>query len=240
MRAFFQAALEATTAFSATNIDDLFILMVFFSPLHSHRKAWQVVCGQFLGIGCLVAVSLLSLLGRIALSEGLIGLLGLFPISLGLAQLGEAFAGPTAEADPKGNQDQRISEGVLAGIIGVAGLTIANGSDNISVYMAMLANSDPFRLRVILAMFALLTGLWCLLAWWFTQIPLLNPTLQRFQRDLAPLLLVGIGALVLHESHPLRHPLFALVALGCLGVMVISLIQQLRLLLTARRLTGVL
>lgn len=239
MRAFFQAALEATTAFSATNIDDLFILMLFFSPHQATRRPWQVVCGQFVGISVLVAVSLLSLLGRIALPEGLLGLLGLFPISLGLSQLAETLAGPTAMLEDQSQQQDSLSEGVMAGIISVATLTIANGSDNISVYMAMLANSDPFRLRVILVMFALLTGLWCLLAWWLTQTSALASPLQRFRRDLAPLLLVGIGGVVLHESHTLRHPFFAVVTLGCLGVMVTSLILQLRELLAARRLAGV-
>lgn len=230
-----QAIFEATTAFSATNIDDLFILMLLFSPGDSVRRPWQVVCGQFVGISVLVAVSLLSLLGRIALPEGLLGLLGLFPISIGLSQLGETLSRGSSPApstaSPDREEDPSLAEGVVAGILAVASLTIANGSDNISVYMAMLANSDGFRLRVILGTFTLLTGLWCLLAWWLTQTSLLDQPLQRFRRDLAPLLLVGIGALVLEQSHILKHPLLAMVALGCLGVMGLSLIHQLHLLL---------
>ncbi|MEB3323917.1 MAG: cadmium resistance transporter [Cyanobacteriota bacterium] len=237
-----QAIFEATTAFSATNIDDLFILMLLFSPGESGRRHWQVVCGQFVGIGVLVAVSLLSLLGRIALPDGLIGLLGLFPISIGLSQIGETFfrdGSPMTKASPGNGEDRALAEGVIAGIISVASITIANGSDNISVYMAMLANSDGFRLRVILGMFTLLTGVWCLLAWWLNQTPLLGKPLQRFRRDLAPLLLVGIGAVVLEEGHILKHPLLAIVALGCLGVMGISLIHQLRHLQVARTIAGV-
>ncbi|MEB3325540.1 MAG: cadmium resistance transporter [Cyanobacteriota bacterium] len=243
MGVFLQAVVEATTAFSATNIDDLFLLMLLFSPGESTRRPWQVVCGQYVGISVLVAVSLLSLLGRIAFPEGLIGLLGLFPINLGLSQLGETFCKESLSApltpSPDETEENTLAEGVLAAIIGVATLTIANGSDNISVYMAMLANSDGLRLPVILATFALLTGLWCLLAWWLTKTPVLQEPLQRFRRDLAPLLLVGIGALVLGESHILKHPLLAMVALVCSGVMVISLIHQLRLLLEGRRLAGV-
>lgn len=240
MGAFGQAVLEATTAFSATNIDDLFLLMVFFTPTSATAtpKPWQVVCGQFLGISVLVAVSLLSLVGRLALPAGVIGLLGLFPFSLGLSQLAETFAGPRDSPEAKGHDPASFSEGIGAAILGVAALTIANGSDNISVYMAMLGNSDPFRLRVILGMFALLTGLWCLLAWWLTQSAALAQPLLRFRRDLAPLLLMGIGALVLLDSHTLAHPPLAMVALACLGVMVASLIQQLRGHLAARHLAG--
>lgn len=235
MAAFIQPALEAATAFSATNIDDLFILMLFFSRLNASFRAWHVVCGQCLGIASLVAVSLLSLLGRVALPEGMIGLLGLFPISLGLSQLAETFDAGQGPRNSPAASDADSAEGWIAAILGVATLTIANGSDNISVYMAMLANSDPGRLGVFLLVFALLTGLWCLLAWWLTQTSSLAQPLRRLQRDLAPVLLVAIGALVLHDSHTLRHPVLAMVALACLGVMVASLIQQLHLLLRRRR-----
>jgi cadmium resistance protein CadD (predicted permease) len=236
MTAFIQPVLEATTAFSATNVDDLFLLMLMFSRLDPGFRAWQVVCGQFLGIASLLAVSLLAVVGRLALPEGLIGLLGLFPISLGLTQLADSLASPNA--DPSGSES--VPGGTwMAGLLGVAALTIANGSDNISVYMALLANSDPLRLRVFPLVFAGLTALWCLLAWGLCQSAALNQPLRRLQRDLAPVLLIGIGGLVLHDSRILSHPPLAAVALVCLGVMVGSLLWQLRPHRPGRLLTGV-
>ncbi|MFN7677011.1 MAG: cadmium resistance transporter [Cyanobacteriota bacterium] len=238
METFVPAVLQASTAFVATNIDDLFILMLLFSRIRPTFRAWQVVCGQFVGIGALVAISLLSLLGRLAVPESWIGLLGLVPISLGLSQLAETFDAGTVDPAPP-DDGSTMAEGVIAGVIGVAALTIANGSDNISVYMALLANGDSLSVPVFLGTFALLTGAWCLLAWWLTRISALAPVLRRFRRDLAPVLLVVIGTLVLHESHILSHPALAMVALACLAVMVVSLIQQLRRLLLARRLAVV-
>jgi len=225
MTAFLQPVLEATTAFSATNVDDLFILMLFFSRREQAFPTWQVVVGQYLGIASLLAISLLAVVGRMALPEGWIGLLGLFPISLGLSQLADSLDDRATESE-----GEKVGSAApwMAGLLGVAALTIANGSDNISVYMAMLANGDPLRLRVFPFVFAVLTALWCLLAWWLTQTPLLAEPLRRLQRDLAPLLLVAIGALVLLDSHLLRHSSLALVALACLGVMVASLLLQLR------------
>jgi cadmium resistance protein CadD (predicted permease) len=242
MSAFAQAIFEASSAFSATNIDDLLILTLCFSSADLRRQPWHVVCGQFLGIGALVAVSLLSLLGRAALPQGWIGLLGLFPISLGLSQLADSFHRPPANAEDAVQGDPvqggaGLSGGVLAGTLAVASLTIANGSDNISVYMALFAHSDPPRLAVILAMFALLTGFWCLLAWWLTQSPGLAQPLARFGREFAPLLLLGIGALVLHDSRVLLDPPLALLVLACLGAMVGSLLWQLRGMLAERRLS---
>ena len=43
------------SAFVATNIDDLFILMLFFSSPNFQKG--QVVIGQYLGIGMLVIIS---------------------------------------------------------------------------------------------------------------------------------------------------------------------------------------
>lgn len=235
MTAFIQPVLEAVTAFSATNIDDLFILMLFFSRLERAFQAWEVVGGQFLGMASLLAISLLAVFGGMAMPPGWIGLLGLFPISLGLSQLAESME----DRSPR-MEDPEASSGAswMAGLLGVAALTVANGSDNISVYMAMLANGDPLRLRVFPLVFAALTALWCVLAWWLTQTTALKEPLRRLQRDLAPLVLVVIGALVLHDSHILRHPFLAVVALICLAVMVALLIHQLRRLATARPVVG--
>jgi cadmium resistance protein CadD (predicted permease) len=239
MTAFLQPVLEATTAFSATNVDDLFLLMLCFSRRDSSFAAWQVVVGQYLGIASLLALSLLAVVGRMAVPEGWIGLLGLFPISLGLSRLADAL-GEAADDRSPGSGDQRAVAGArwMAGLLGVAALTIANGSDNISVYMAMLANGDPLRLRVFPLVFSVLTALWCLLAWWLTETPLLSEPLRRMQRDLAPLLLVAIGALVLHDSHVMSHPFLVLVALACLGVMVTSFLCQLQRLLVAKHRPG--
>ena len=50
------------SAFAATNIDDIFVLMIFFSSLTFPVR--QVIFGQYIGIGLLVAISVLSILLR--------------------------------------------------------------------------------------------------------------------------------------------------------------------------------
>ena len=48
-------------AFAATNIDDIFVLMMFFSSSSSMTfPVKQVVLGQYIGIGLLVAISALG------------------------------------------------------------------------------------------------------------------------------------------------------------------------------------
>ena len=65
------------SAFIATNIDDIFVLMFFFS--NSTFEKGQVIAGQYLGIGLLVAISTLGALLSLVIPQYFIGLLGLVP-----------------------------------------------------------------------------------------------------------------------------------------------------------------
>ena len=46
--------------FAATNIDDIFLLIMFFSNSSMTFPVKQVVIGQYIGIGLLVAISALG------------------------------------------------------------------------------------------------------------------------------------------------------------------------------------
>ncbi len=45
------------SGFAATNIDDIFVLMMFFSYSSMTFPIKQIVVGQYIGIGLLVAIS---------------------------------------------------------------------------------------------------------------------------------------------------------------------------------------
>ena len=77
--------LVAIGAFAATDIDDLFLLMMFFSSRFFPPR--QVVLGQFIGIGVLVAIGVLGSLIALVIPIYVIGLLGLVPIAIGIKNL---------------------------------------------------------------------------------------------------------------------------------------------------------
>jgi cadmium resistance protein CadD (predicted permease) len=72
-------------AFVATNIDDLFILIVFFAE--RSFPTYQIVLGQYVGMGFLLGVSLLGSLVALVIPHSLIGLIGLIPIAVGIKEL---------------------------------------------------------------------------------------------------------------------------------------------------------
>lgn len=110
-------AIAAISAFSATNLDDIILLVLLFSRLDRGLSAAHVVSGQFLGIAALVLVSLSGYLSRSALPESLLGLLGLLPISLGTTQLIQRFEA-TLQDGQSGLAD-RLPALELAGALGV-------------------------------------------------------------------------------------------------------------------------
>ena len=73
--------------FAATNINDIFVLMMFFSYSSMDFAVKQIVAGQYIGIGLLVAISALGSFLSLAVPSYIIGLLGIVPIAIGIRKL---------------------------------------------------------------------------------------------------------------------------------------------------------
>src|SRR5437667_12163934 len=78
------ALITGVVAFSATNIDDIVFLTIFFSQA---SRRWHVVVGQYLGFTALVFISLIGFFGGQVLPHQWIRLFGLAPIAVGVKKL---------------------------------------------------------------------------------------------------------------------------------------------------------
>lgn len=234
--------IQAITAYSVTNLDDIVILVLLFSRLDQQFRGVHVVAGQFLGLSALVAASLLGFAGRGAVPQTWLGILGLFPVSLGCSQLLSrvAFMLSAREEVPDPiAEDIATMPGLgLSGMIAVATLTIANGSDNIGVYLPMFTQLNVQQLAFTLVVFAVLTAVWCAIAWALTRAPVLAALLKHFGHFLLPPVLLVIGGLIFVDSHVFQHPPQALIVLGCLAVMVLSLLSQIQRVASNRPIAG--
>lgn len=72
-------------AFAATNIDDIFVLMMFFSSLTFPVR--HIVLGQYIGIGLLIAIGAIGSLITLVVPTYIIGLMGIIPIAIGIKNL---------------------------------------------------------------------------------------------------------------------------------------------------------
>ena len=179
-------ALLATGAFISTNIDDLFLLVGFFSDRSFPRA--HVFAGQILGMAAIVAISLATAWAALAISPAHIGLLGVAPIVIGIGKL--------LRLGKAGEEEQPAAVGILQ----VATITIVNGGDNIAAYTPIFATQGSGDMIATLAIFAVLTLVWCLAALGLVRHTALGKPLRRYGHVLLPFILIGLGGLILYRS----------------------------------------
>ncbi|HBL14285.1 MAG TPA: transporter [Cyanobacteria bacterium UBA11162] len=206
---FVSAIIAGITSFVATNIDDILILMIFFTQVNSTLRRRHIVVGQYLGFIAILLASLPGFLGGLILPKPWIGLLGLVPIGIGISHLlnrekdeeviqvvSEQFNPSTA----KGSLGAILASLVNPQTFNVAAVTFANGGDNIGIYVSLFASINLASLGVILGVFFLLIGVWCYLAYRLSRQPAIAQILARYGHAIVPFVLIGLGIFILVES----------------------------------------
>ena len=176
------AVAAGAVAFAATNVDDLLLLIAFFSA--GICRARDVILGQYAGIGLLYAASAAAALVSLAVPAAYLSLLGLVPILIGLRQV-------------FGRQPREVRVPAVSGFLSVAAVTLANGGDNIGVYTPLFTIGGASTIGIFGAVFAVLTALWCLAAYWLVRHPAAGAQIRRHGPRLVPYALIAIGLVVL-------------------------------------------
>ncbi|AFY43466.1 cadmium resistance transporter [Nostoc sp. PCC 7107] len=181
-------------AFIATNIDDIGILLLLFSQTNANFRPQHIFVGQYLGFIVLVILSLSGLLGGVVLGANWIGLLGLIPIAISISSL----INPEDELLEENllSSDEYIPSFIAPQTYSVAAVTIANGSDNISVYIPLFASSKLASFWVIIGVFFCLLGVLCYIAYKLTHQKAIADVLTRYINHLVPFILMGLGAFI--------------------------------------------
>ncbi|WP_341528229.1 cadmium resistance transporter [Nostoc sp. UHCC 0302] len=190
------------TAFTATNLDDLVILTLLFSQANASFRRRHIVIGQYLGFCTLVVASLAGFLGGLILPSHWIGLLGLVPITIGLNRLfnPENDSSADTESEPQFSHASTFASFLSPQAYSVAAITIANGSDNIGIYMPLFANTNFSSLLVIIAVFLVLVGVWCYATYKLTCQPAISNLLTRYGNSFVPFVLIGLGVFIILDS----------------------------------------
>lgn len=185
--------------FVSTNLDDLFVLLGFFSD--PKFKPRQVAVGQLLGIAALYAASVAASRLALVIAPAYVGFLGVLPIVIGLKKIRELRQDDAAE------EDEPHAQGGRWNVLSVAAVTIADGGDNLSVYIPVFATRTGPELAVIGGVFAAMTLAWLAGAFWLTSHRTLGAPIRRHGHRVVPFVLVGLGCYILHAAGS-----FALVA----------------------------
>ena len=184
-------ALSGVWPFVVTNVDDFVLLTTVFVMVgRGGPTNRQIVSGQYLGITLLVAASLAAATGLAAVPNRWIGLFGLVPLALGVRAILLA-----RRSEPE-------AETVVAvtGAAGVAALTVADGADNVSVYIPLFRQAGPGATATYVVVFAVLVGVWCLAANALAHHRTLVALVERTGHWLVPVLYIAIGVRIVVVS----------------------------------------
>ena len=183
--------LSAIVVFISTSIDDLVLLILFHAQAKTRAQRASILAGQILGIGMLVAISLLgSYLASRMLEGWVIGLLGFIPIILGIKAM--------MSKDVEKNETLTIKARSLFATVTL--VTIASGGDNLGIYIPWFVTLDSASVMVTMVVFLALILLFWALGYLLANQSHIKALLSRFSTVLVPVVFLVLGLVILSEN----------------------------------------
>lgn len=199
---------EGIIAFAATNIDDIIILLLFFSQIDENFRRRHIFIGRYIGFIAIIILSLPGFFGSLVIQREWIGLLGLLPIAIGIKQLvnreEESTEVQTVNIEFAESSQSKTASSFLLSILHpntykVAAITLANGGDNISIYIPLFAGQSIVGLGIILAVFFVMVGIWYSIAYLLNRQSTISNILSRYGKAIVPFVLIGLGLFIMYE-----------------------------------------
>ena len=162
--------------FASTNIDDIFVLMMFFSD--RSFTSGQVILGQYFGIGLLIGISAVGALVALVVPPTVVGLLGFLPIAIGVKKLLDLYKG---KPDPEANEPavQPIQNRGSLRFLTVTAVTFSNGGDNIGVYVPLFANGTTGEMAALIMIFLAMVAIWCAIGYYLVNHSFVGGYIRR-------------------------------------------------------------
>ncbi|WP_454053061.1 cadmium resistance transporter [Clostridium sp. Marseille-Q7071] len=213
----------AFVSFISTNIDDIFILMIFFSETSDVMKTHHIVIGQYLGIGALIIISIIGSLGVSIIPYEYIGILGFVPMYLGIKAYVDYKKKSKSEEniayrqvkDIENNKFEEITNTEIreqktfsrrfinSAVIKVFSVTFANGGDNIGIYIPLFTRMDLVNIIVTVIIFMFLIGIWCFIALKLSKHLLVQKFIEKYRHIFVPIIFIMLGIFILIDSKTL-------------------------------------
>ena len=148
--------------------------------------------GQYLGFAGILGAAVLVTLGAGAfLPPDVIPFFGLIPLALGLKAAWQAWRG---NGDDDG--DAKVA-GKTVSVWAVAGVTFANGGDNVGVYVPVFLSVGHAAVVAYCVVFLLLVGVLVVIARYVATRRPIAEILERWEHILFPIVLIGLGIVIL-------------------------------------------
>jgi cadmium resistance transport/sequestration family protein len=192
--------ISAIATFVSTSIDYLFILVILYSQKKNHQRSGRILAGQYLGLSILILISLIAAFAiHLIPQDWVIGFLGIVPLFLGI----RAAVHPESEDE----EDEVISSSQKYGslIISIAAITIASGGDNLGIYIPYFTTLQPFKISIVILIFAVLTFLLNFVSKKISHIKLIGETIEKYERIIVPVVFIALGIYIMVENGTISH-----------------------------------
>lgn len=188
-------------AYFTTEMDDLLALLVLYSRTQTTGEKVAIVIGKYLGLALLGVGSGFFAVYISRIPSQYIGFLGLVPIGMGLKTAIDAARGKL-DHDEEEDSEKIHASGVniFYTILTTVIITLANGGDNIAVYISFFTALKGFEFVVAAIVFAVMQGIWCAVAWLILSAKSVKSYIQHTQRILIPVLFFVLGIYIMVKS----------------------------------------
>lgn len=194
MTDFVSLVLLGISAFISTNIDDIFLLLIFFSNSLKF-SFYQIVIGQYIGIGLLIGISLMASFISFVIPSFVIGFMGIIPMIIGIKKLIEYHNNKKTE-QPNTISTNPSSQSLS--FLSVAAVTFSNGGDNIGIYTPLFASNNTFsQVIILIVIFMVMTAVWSSIGYYLVNHSFLANKIWRIGHLVLPFVLIGLGIYIM-------------------------------------------
>lgn len=178
----------ALGAFVSTNVDNLFLLLGYFSSPDVRSR--NVVLGYLGAVAIILTAGVAISMAAAAVPTRYLDYLGILPITFGVVGLVQLIRGV----------DDEERETRAGGAVSIAVVMLANGGDSLAAISALMADLKPGNRVVAAATVAVLAVAWCFIAGWLGRNERWRDGLQRVSKYALPFLLIAVGVFILLDA----------------------------------------
>ncbi|MDY5061004.1 CadD family cadmium resistance transporter [Staphylococcus simulans] len=196
-----QTALTAVVLYTATALDLLVILLIYFARAQTKHEYRDIYIGQFLGSGALIVISLFfAFVLHFVPEKWMLGLLGIIPLYLGIKVA--LFDDCEGEARAKRELDKKG----LSKLVGIVALvTLAScGADNIGLFVPYFVSLTLAQVIVTLIVFIIMIFLLVFSAQKLANVPGIGETVEKYNRWIMAIIYIGLGLYILIENRTIQ------------------------------------
>lgn len=177
----------------STSIDYILLLVLLFSKAKTGGEKQHIYLGQILANLILILTSfILSQFANLLPADWMIGLLGIFPIILGIRIL---FVS---------EEEAEISDKKI-GLMSIFLLSLVSGVDNLGIFTPYFTTLTVVDFIITAILILLGTTIICYIANSFGSLTIISEFVEKYERIILPLVFILLGAYILIEFGTINY-----------------------------------